>query len=323
MHTLPHTTTVLRPLFPAGPSRWAGARRELLDFMVQGKINRSRHTDHPAGGSNCLCEVVLEHNLYLCPEYLSFIHCSASLLNINICYLIPIVLPRLLFAQIELNKWTEIPTYLTRSSTVVPCWWTLPVGGSQPATSPSFSAIFITGRPPYASVSHRWQSFSCRHRTRVERSGAARNIRILSVYFSQASEDSSLPVLLPLTVYIVPEQWLLLFPFGHVNHHFPSIFFLHFFQKLTQGISGSVFTGQMSFLSPNQLYQSTEGNTNHLTPSSGLAFSFFIHHRTDDGRGIAVFVCCPVPVPERSGQKWQFTSKMHNKADSTKCACRY
>jgi len=31
-----------------GPPGWAGARRELLDFMVQGKINRSRHTDHPA-----------------------------------------------------------------------------------------------------------------------------------------------------------------------------------------------------------------------------------------------------------------------------------
>jgi len=35
-------------LFP-GPSGWAGARRELLDFMVQEKINRGRHTDHPAG----------------------------------------------------------------------------------------------------------------------------------------------------------------------------------------------------------------------------------------------------------------------------------
>jgi len=29
-------------LFP-GPPGWAGARRELLDFMVQGKINRGRH----------------------------------------------------------------------------------------------------------------------------------------------------------------------------------------------------------------------------------------------------------------------------------------
>ena len=29
--------------FP-GPPRWAGARRELMDFMVQGKINRGRHT---------------------------------------------------------------------------------------------------------------------------------------------------------------------------------------------------------------------------------------------------------------------------------------
>jgi len=35
-------------LFP-GPPGWAGARRELLDFMVQGKMNRGRHTDHPAG----------------------------------------------------------------------------------------------------------------------------------------------------------------------------------------------------------------------------------------------------------------------------------
>ena len=34
-----HHTVILRP----------GARRELLDFMVQGKINRGRHTDHTAG----------------------------------------------------------------------------------------------------------------------------------------------------------------------------------------------------------------------------------------------------------------------------------
>jgi len=35
-------------LFP-GPPRWAGAKRELLDFVVQGKINRGRHRDYPAG----------------------------------------------------------------------------------------------------------------------------------------------------------------------------------------------------------------------------------------------------------------------------------
>jgi len=35
-------------LFP-GPPGWAGARRELLDFMVQAKINRGRYNDHPAG----------------------------------------------------------------------------------------------------------------------------------------------------------------------------------------------------------------------------------------------------------------------------------
>ena len=100
---------------------------------------------------------------------------------------------------------------LTWSSTVVPCWWTLRVGGSQPTTSPSFSAIFIPGRPPYASVNHRQQSFSCRRRTRVEQFAAARDIRFLLVYFSQTSEDSPLPALLPLTVCVVPEQWLLSF----------------------------------------------------------------------------------------------------------------
>ena len=35
-------------LFP-GPPGWAGARRKLLDFMLQGNINRGRYTDHPAG----------------------------------------------------------------------------------------------------------------------------------------------------------------------------------------------------------------------------------------------------------------------------------
>jgi len=35
-------------LFP-GPPGWAGARIELLNFIVQGKTNRCRHTDHPAG----------------------------------------------------------------------------------------------------------------------------------------------------------------------------------------------------------------------------------------------------------------------------------
>jgi len=33
--------------FPGRPG-WAGARRELLDFMVQGEIYRGRHTDHSA-----------------------------------------------------------------------------------------------------------------------------------------------------------------------------------------------------------------------------------------------------------------------------------
>jgi len=44
----PHTTTILRPFF------WdylgePVPEEKLLEFMVQGKINRGRHIDHPAG----------------------------------------------------------------------------------------------------------------------------------------------------------------------------------------------------------------------------------------------------------------------------------
>jgi len=52
-HQYPETTphhNRFTALFP-GPPWWAGARRELLDFMVQGEINfnRGRQTHHPAG----------------------------------------------------------------------------------------------------------------------------------------------------------------------------------------------------------------------------------------------------------------------------------
>ena len=42
------TTICFTALFPGSPG-WASARRELLDFMVQGKTNRGRHTVDPAG----------------------------------------------------------------------------------------------------------------------------------------------------------------------------------------------------------------------------------------------------------------------------------
>jgi len=47
-HETTHHHNRFMALFP-GPPEWAGARRELPDFMVQGKINRGRHTDHAAG----------------------------------------------------------------------------------------------------------------------------------------------------------------------------------------------------------------------------------------------------------------------------------
>ena len=50
-HITPHNNC-FTALFP-GPPGWAGARRELLDFTVQGKINRGRHTDHTATAIQC------------------------------------------------------------------------------------------------------------------------------------------------------------------------------------------------------------------------------------------------------------------------------
>ena len=44
-----NTTTHHNRFTALGPPGWAGARRELLDFMMQGKINRGRQTNHPAG----------------------------------------------------------------------------------------------------------------------------------------------------------------------------------------------------------------------------------------------------------------------------------
>jgi len=43
LKTYSHTNNHFTALFP-GPPRWAIARREPLDFMVQGKIDRGRHT---------------------------------------------------------------------------------------------------------------------------------------------------------------------------------------------------------------------------------------------------------------------------------------
>ena len=43
-----HTTTILRPFFWDYPGVLV-PEEKLLNFMQQGKINRGRHTDHPAG----------------------------------------------------------------------------------------------------------------------------------------------------------------------------------------------------------------------------------------------------------------------------------
>jgi len=70
-HVLTHTHTHNRftALFP-GPPGWAGARRERLDFMVQGKINRGRHSDHPAGRHATPSRLTSAHLHHLPPYFL-------------------------------------------------------------------------------------------------------------------------------------------------------------------------------------------------------------------------------------------------------------
>jgi len=60
MFTPPPNHKRFTALFP-GPPGWAGARRELLDFMVQGKNSRGRFTDHPAGCHSRLTSAHLHH----------------------------------------------------------------------------------------------------------------------------------------------------------------------------------------------------------------------------------------------------------------------
>jgi len=47
MYVFQYTTTVLWPFFR--DHRVSRCQKRTSDFMVQGKINRDRHTDHPAG----------------------------------------------------------------------------------------------------------------------------------------------------------------------------------------------------------------------------------------------------------------------------------
>jgi len=66
------TTTVLRPFFLDYPGEPV-PEEKLLDFMVQGKINRGRHTDHPAGRHSIWsnqCPLPPSHHLFYRPDAL-------------------------------------------------------------------------------------------------------------------------------------------------------------------------------------------------------------------------------------------------------------
>ena len=71
----PHTTTVLQPFFP-GPPGWASARREHLDFMVQGKINRGRHTDQPSGRHSVQTSRFHAAHLHRLPVFFIMYQCT-------------------------------------------------------------------------------------------------------------------------------------------------------------------------------------------------------------------------------------------------------
>jgi len=104
-------------LFP-GPPRWAGARRELLDFMVQGKINWGRHTDHPAGchsirTNQCLPppspHIFYTHNRGLCTKSSpTHIHMLSS--SVHQCLAA--------WMKARINRW--ISTFTIQSDATIP-----------------------------------------------------------------------------------------------------------------------------------------------------------------------------------------------------------
>ena len=69
-----HNHNRFTALFP-GPPGWAIARREPLDFMVQGKINRGRHTDHLAGRHSIRTKQCPPPPF---PHFYSVLQCSTS-----------------------------------------------------------------------------------------------------------------------------------------------------------------------------------------------------------------------------------------------------
>jgi len=67
---LPHNHNHFTALF-LGPPGWASARRELLDFMVQGKINTGRHIDRLGATPSGLTSAHFHHPIFLqarCPS---------------------------------------------------------------------------------------------------------------------------------------------------------------------------------------------------------------------------------------------------------------
>jgi len=79
-------------------------------------------------------------------------------------------------------------------------WWTRPVVGYRRPTLTSFSIVTIAGRSPYTTVNHRRPSFPSLCSSCLEWSTASHNIRSVSVYVLQSSEDSPLLALLSFTV---------------------------------------------------------------------------------------------------------------------------
>ena len=58
------------------------SERERLDFMVQGKINRGRHTDHPAGRHSISTNQRLPpRSLFVSPVRLSVVCLSVTLVH--------------------------------------------------------------------------------------------------------------------------------------------------------------------------------------------------------------------------------------------------
>jgi len=102
-------------------------------------------------------------------------------------------------ARLVISSWLSSCTNGTWNNSVIPCWRTLPAGGSRSPTMSALCFVAITHRPPNSSVHHWWSSFPGRRLPCLEQSATACYLCTLTACLLQPLQDSLLSALFPVT----------------------------------------------------------------------------------------------------------------------------